>query len=56
MNPAPIDDGLSATSTGRGSDLMIPMAVPIFGGMMIELITMFVVPVLFSAWKEQAVK
>ncbi len=44
------------TSTGRGSDLMIPMAVPIFGGMMIELITMFVVPVLFSAWKEQAVK
>lgn len=41
------------TSTGRGSDLMIPMAVPIFGGMMIELITMFVVPVLFCAWKER---
>ncbi len=32
------------TSTGRGADLMIPMAVPIFGGMMIELITPFVVP------------
>lgn len=44
------------TSTGRGSDLMIPMAVPIFGGMMIELITMFVVPVLFSAWHERGVK
>lgn len=41
------------TSTGRGSDLMIPMAVPIFGGMMIEIITMFVVPVLFSLWKEK---
>ncbi|MEZ5387962.1 MAG: efflux RND transporter permease subunit [Prosthecobacter sp.] len=40
------------TSTGRGSDLMIAMAVPIFGGMTIEIITMFVVPVLFSAWKE----
>ncbi len=36
------------TSTGRGSDLMIPMAVPIFGGMLIELMTMFVVPVLWS--------
>lgn len=43
------------TSNGRGSDLMIPMAVPIFGGMMIELITMFVVPVLFSLWKEQTI-
>lgn len=41
------------TSTGRGSDLMIAMAVPIFGGMTIEIITMFVVPVLFSAWKER---
>ncbi|MBB5353776.1 Cu(I)/Ag(I) efflux system membrane protein CusA/SilA [Haloferula luteola] len=41
------------TSTGRGSDLMAPMAVPIFGGMLIELMTMFVVPVLYS-WKEEA--
>ncbi len=35
------------TSTGRGSDIMIPMAVPLFGGMAIELMTMFVVPVLY---------
>jgi Cu(I)/Ag(I) efflux system membrane protein CusA/SilA len=35
------------TSTGRGSDIMIPMAIPIFGGMAIELMTMFVVPVLY---------
>ncbi|GAA5483170.1 efflux RND transporter permease subunit [Haloferula sargassicola] len=41
------------TSTGRGSDLMAPMAVPIFGGMLIELMTMFVVPVLYAA-KEEA--
>lgn len=40
------------TSTGRGSDLMAPMAVPIFGGMLIELLTMFVVPVLYSLWRE----
>lgn len=31
-------------STGRGSDLMTPMAVPIFGGMIAELVTLFVVP------------
>lgn len=40
------------TSTGRGSDIMIPMAIPSFGGMSIALITLFVVPVLFS-WKEE---
>jgi Cu(I)/Ag(I) efflux system membrane protein CusA/SilA len=40
------------TSTGRGSDLMAPMAVPIFGGMLIALMTMFVVPVLYSAARE----
>lgn len=40
------------TSTGRGSDLMVPMAIPIFGGMLIELLTMFVVPVLYCLTKE----
>ncbi len=40
------------TSTGRGSDIMIPMAIPSFGGMVIALITMFVVPVLFS-WRQE---
>ncbi|MHA7056356.1 efflux RND transporter permease subunit [Aquimarina sp. M1] len=40
------------TSTGRGSDIMIPMAIPSFGGMLIALITLFVVPVLFS-WREE---
>ena len=37
------------TATGRGSDIMLPMALPIVGGMVIELLTMFVVPVLFAA-------
>jgi Cu(I)/Ag(I) efflux system membrane protein CusA/SilA len=40
------------TATGRGSDLMGPMAVPIFGGMLLELMTMFVVPVLYCLWRE----
>jgi len=41
------------TSTGRGSDIMIPMAIPSFGGMLIALITLFVVPVLYS-WKAES--
>jgi len=41
------------TSTGRGSDIMIPMAIPSFGGMLIALITLFVVPVLFS-WRKES--
>jgi Cu(I)/Ag(I) efflux system membrane protein CusA/SilA len=40
------------TATGRGSDIMIPMAIPSFGGMLIALITLFVVPVLFS-WRQE---
>ncbi len=40
------------TSTGRGSDIMIPMAIPIFGGMIIDITSYFIVPVLFS-WKKE---
>ena len=40
------------TSTGRGSDIMIPMAIPTFGGMTIQLITLFIVPVLYSMREE----
>ncbi len=40
------------SSTGRGSDIMMPMAIPTFGGMIIVLLTMFVVPVLYCAVKE----
>jgi Cu(I)/Ag(I) efflux system membrane protein CusA/SilA len=44
------------TSTGRGSDIMVPMAIPSFGGMTIEVLTMLVVPVLYCAVKELGVK
>lgn len=40
------------TSTGRGSDIMIPMAIPTFGGMTVALLSMFVVPVLYCGVKE----
>ncbi|MEM7236123.1 MAG: efflux RND transporter permease subunit, partial [Planctomycetota bacterium] len=36
------------TSTGRGSDIMVPMAIPSFGGMTVALITVFIVPTLYS--------
>ena len=42
------------TSNGRGSDVMIPMAIPSFGGMLVELLTLFLVPVLYSAREEWA--
>jgi Cu(I)/Ag(I) efflux system membrane protein CusA/SilA len=39
-------------STGRGADVARAMALPVFGGMLVELITLFVVPVVFCAFKE----
>jgi Cu(I)/Ag(I) efflux system membrane protein CusA/SilA len=42
------------TSTGRGSDIMVPMAIPTFGGMAVASITWFVVPILYcwsAEWK-----
>lgn len=44
------------TSSGKGSDIMVPMAIPLFGGMTIEVLTMFVVPVLYSMWQENKIK
>jgi Cu(I)/Ag(I) efflux system membrane protein CusA/SilA len=40
------------TSTGRGADVMVPMAIPSFGGMLMAGITLFVVPVLYCAREE----
>lgn len=44
------------TSTGRGADIMVPMAIPTFGGMLIQSMTMFVVPVLQCWWRESALR
>lgn len=40
------------TSQGRGADVMVPMALPIFGGMFLDLITVFVVPTIYCLEKE----
>ncbi len=40
------------TSTGRGADIMVPMAIPSFGGMCLALLTIFVVPVLYCGLAE----
>ena len=44
------------TSTGRGSDVMVPMAIPSFGGMLIALMTLFAVPVSYCLVKEIQLK
>ena len=44
------------SSTGKGSDIMVPMAIPTFGGMTIQIMTMFVVPVLQAFWRETVIK
>ncbi|HCD87137.1 MAG TPA: cation transporter [Algoriphagus sp.] len=44
------------TSTGRGSDIMIPMAIPSLGGMVLELTTVFIVPTLYCWWAERKLK
>ncbi len=39
-------------STGRGSEIMQPMAIPIFGGMSLALLTLFMIPITFSLIEE----
>ena len=40
------------TANGRGADIMMPMAIPAFGGMVALVLTLQVVPVLYCAWEE----
>jgi len=44
------------TSTGKGADIMVPMAIPTFGGMVIQTMTIFVVPVFQAIWRENEIK
>jgi len=43
------------SSTGKGADIMVPMAIPAFGGMIIQVMTVFVVPLFQSMWREGAI-
>ncbi len=40
------------TSTGKGADIMVPMAVPALGGMIIDMTSYFLLPVLYC-WREE---
>lgn len=40
------------TSDGRGADVMIPLALPAVGGLTIELLSLFVLPVCYCLMKE----
>jgi len=44
------------SSNGKGADIMVPMAIPTFGGMIIQIMTMFVVPILQCFWREGEIK
>ena len=44
------------TSTGKGADILVPMAIPTFGGMVVQVLSLFLVPVLYSMWQEKKVK
>jgi Cu(I)/Ag(I) efflux system membrane protein CusA/SilA len=44
------------TSTGRGADIMFPMAIPSFGGMIMASITYYLVPTLYSMRMEYQLK
>jgi Cu(I)/Ag(I) efflux system membrane protein CusA/SilA len=43
------------SSSGKGADIMVPMAIPTFGGMIIQVMTVYVVPLFQSMWRESAV-
>ncbi len=44
------------TSIGRGSDIMIPMAIPSFGGMTLSLVDLLIVPTIFCWVKESVAR
>jgi Cu(I)/Ag(I) efflux system membrane protein CusA/SilA len=42
-------------ATGTGSEVIKPMAIPTLGGMLVELVTLFVVPVIFSYFEHRKI-
>ena len=40
------------TSVGKGSDIMVPMAIPVMGGMLLAVITVFIVPTVYCGIEE----
>lgn len=44
------------TSPGKGSEIMIPMAIPIFGGMLVQVLSLLLVPLIYATWKDFELK
>ncbi|MFZ5425940.1 MAG: hypothetical protein ACOZEN_03115 [Thermodesulfobacteriota bacterium] len=44
------------TSRGRGADIMVPMAIPSFGGMCIAILSVFIVPIQYCWMEENKLK
>ena len=44
------------SASGKGAEIVVPMAIPTFGGMILQVLTVFVVPVLYSSWREHLLK
>ena len=44
------------TSTGKGAGVMVPMAIPSFGGMFVAIVTTFIAPVLYCMVEEIKLK
>ena len=42
-------------STTTGSEVMKPMAIPALGGMLVELVTLFIVPVFYSYFEQKKI-
>ncbi len=43
-------------ATGTGSEVMKPMAIPVLGGMIIELVSLFIVPVVYAAFESRKIQ
>ena len=42
-------------STSTGSEVMKPMAIPTLGGMLVELVTLFIIPVVYSYFEHRRI-
>lgn len=43
-------------STSTGSEVMKPMAIPALGGMLVEFVTLFIVPIVFSYYEQNKIE
>jgi Cu(I)/Ag(I) efflux system membrane protein CusA/SilA len=43
-------------ATSTGSEVMKPMAIPTLGGMLVELITLFMVPIIYSIFEQKKIE